>query len=151
MPNFRDRLAATPAAGRHRTFPLGADSAPLVPNFPDRLGRPSTQSQRAAAPNLPDAALACRSRNNRELAQLSSELSRLILTMVVLILPSLALSRESSVFPGSPEARHGQQDCFQGVAVAKQQDMFTDVTLDPTPIEPSATVHDILHAKGGRR
>lgn len=35
--------------------------------------------------------------------------------------------------------------------MAKQQDMFRDVTPDPIPVEPSATVHDILHIKGGRR
>lgn len=34
--------------------------------------------------------------------------------------------------------------------MAKQQDMFTDITLAPAPTEPSATVHDILRATGGR-
>ena len=32
-----------------------------------------------------------------------------------------------------------------------QQDMFRGVIPDLSPLEPSATVHDILHAKGGRR
>jgi hypothetical protein len=35
--------------------------------------------------------------------------------------------------------------------VAKQQDMFPDVVPDSTHIKQSATVHEILHAKGGRR
>ena len=35
--------------------------------------------------------------------------------------------------------------------MAIQRDMFADTMLDPAPVEPSATVHDILHAKGGRR
>ncbi len=33
----------------------------------------------------------------------------------------------------------------------KQRDLFADIAVDLTPIEPSATVHDILRAKGGRR
>jgi len=35
--------------------------------------------------------------------------------------------------------------------VVKQRDMFADVLSNPVLVEPSATVHDILRAKGGRR
>lgn len=35
--------------------------------------------------------------------------------------------------------------------MARQQDMFKDIVPDPAPIEPSATVHDVLRLKGGRR
>jgi len=35
--------------------------------------------------------------------------------------------------------------------VSKQRDMFGDIVMDAAPLEPTATVHDILRAKGGRR
>lgn len=35
--------------------------------------------------------------------------------------------------------------------MARQRDMFADIAPDPTPVKSSATVHDILRVKGGRR